>query len=212
MTNPIHVIQQSHLDSTQAAQLRAIYESSFPPTERGDVSEFTAAIESGAYLLFTAVDGNDLVGFAVMMRLIPGDVYLLSYLAIAQHARNRGLGEQLMQSASQILKTNAGGTAIILEVESLDEGTLDEQRLRGRRIEFYRRLGAKVIDSVPRYRAPNLAGTGTLNFKLMWLPLTDSANIPTGEQLKQLVLQIYLQSYHLTPDDPLVLASLQDLK
>ncbi|MBI5035279.1 MAG: GNAT family N-acetyltransferase [Chloroflexi bacterium] len=212
MTTPINVIQQSQLDPRQAAQLRAIYESSFPPSERGDVSKFAAAIASRVYSLFTAIDGNDLLGFAVTLRLTPSDVHLLSYLAVAQQARNRGIGEKLMRGATQLLRDNAHATALILEVESPDESNAEERHLRERRIEFYRRLGATMIEGAPRYRAPNLAGTGTLNFKLMWLPLVDSAKVPTGEQLKQLVLAIYVQSYKLTSGDPLVVEALQELK
>ena len=211
MTNPINVIQQSQLDPRQAAQLRAIYETSFPPSERCDVSEFAAAIASGTYSLFSAVDGNDLLGFAMTLHLNRSNVHLLSYLAVAQHARSRGIGEKLVRGTAQLLQDNAHATALILEVESPDEGTSDERHLRERRIEFYRRLGAMRIDSAPHYRAPNLAGTGTLNFKLMWLPLIDSAKVPSGEQLKQLVRAIYLQSYKLAPDDPLVISSLRDL-
>lgn len=208
---PLTITQQSHLSPEHAAQFRAIYESSFPAPERGDFAELVDEITTGSRALFTAIDDNNLVGFAVTLRLKPGNVYALEYLAVAQEFRNRGIGEQLLGQASQLLKANANASAIMIEVEPPDEGTPDEQRLRARRIGFYQRLGAKIIDCAPHYRAPNLAGAGTVNFKLLWIPLSDSAVVPMGQQLHDLVLQLYVQSYDLAPNDPLVVASLQDL-
>ncbi len=210
-TNEIIITQQSHLDPKQTEQFRAIYVSSFPAPERGDFDELMGEIGRGTRLFFTALAGKDLIGFAVTLRLKPTNIHVLEYLAVEQASRNRGIGARLLRHAGETLKASSRASAIILEVEPDDEGAPDERQLRARRIGFYRRLGAKTVDCAPRYRAPNLAGPGTVNFRLLWIALSNSADVPTGAQLRDTLLNLYTQSYDLAPDDPLVVASIQDL-
>jgi hypothetical protein len=87
-----------------------------------------------------------------------------------------------------MLKANSHASAVILEVDPDDEGTPEERQLHSRRIRFYRRVGAKMVDCAPHYRAPNLASAGTVNLRLMWIPLNDSADVPTGPQLRDVLL------------------------
>ena len=107
------------------------------------------------------------------------------------------------------MQSNAA--AIILEVEPDDEGGTEERQLRARRIGFYKRLGAKIIDCAPQYRAPNLAGPGTVHFRLMWLPLTERTPAPTGTALRNCIINLYSQSYELAENDPIVKATLKSL-
>ena len=47
---------------------------------------------------------------------------------------------------------------MIFEVELPEEADGEERTLRERRIGFYLRNGASIVDCAPRYRTPNLAG------------------------------------------------------
>jgi ribosomal protein S18 acetylase RimI-like enzyme len=205
------ITQQSRLDPKQVEQFRAIYVDSFPASERADFDELVNDIANGTRPLFTATVGKNLVGFAVTLHLAPTDIYVLEYLAVEQASRNRGIGEKLLRRAGEVLRVNSHASAIILEVESEDEGKAEERQLRVRRIEFYRRIGAKMVDCARGYRAPNLAGPGTVPYRLMWLALAEQAVVPTGTRLKDCITALYIQSYGLSPDDPLIASTLKGL-
>lgn len=205
------ISQPSHLGTKQVEQFRAIFVDSFPVSERGDFDELMNDITKGVRRLFAATAGKDFVGFAVTLHLAPTDVHVLEYLAVDQTLRDRGIGEKLLRTAGEELRVNSHAVAIILEVEPDDEGAAEEQQLRTRRVGFYRRIGAKTVDCARNYRAPNLAGPGTVPFRLMWLPLTDQAVVPMGAKLKDCIVALYTQSYDLSPDDPLVMSTLRGL-
>ncbi|MCI0478072.1 MAG: hypothetical protein L0Y55_17660, partial [Anaerolineales bacterium] len=92
---------------------------------------------------------------------------------------------------------------ILLEVEPDDEGDADERAIRQRRIAFYARHGARVIDSAPNYRVPLADRAGTMRMKLLWLPLAANAETPRGEKLRECVVGILEKSYGVK-DDALV--------
>jgi ribosomal protein S18 acetylase RimI-like enzyme len=207
----IVIAQPVHLGRTHSDQFRSIFISSFPAPERGDFDELVSDIAKGVRVLFAALTKGDFIGFAVTLRLKPSDIHVLEYLAVDEAHRNRGIGAQLLRGAGGMLKTQSNAEAIILEVEPDDEGGAEERQLRARRIQFYQRLGAKLIDCALHYCAPNLAGVGTVNFRLMWLPLTERTAVPTGTSLRNCLINLYSQSYELAEDDPIVEATLNGL-
>jgi ribosomal protein S18 acetylase RimI-like enzyme len=210
MTNSIRIAQPAQLTDAQTAQLRAIWEDSFPASERGDFGEMIEDIANGTRWLFVALDADHLIGFAVLLHSIIPGVHLLEYLAIARDQRNHGLGAKLLKHLQAEIKQRGNSSGIIFEVES-DDADTDERELRARRIAFYKRNGAQIIDCVSDYRVPNLAGAGTLKMKLMWLPLAAHSTILQGSQLRDCIIAIYTQSYDLPPDHPLIQQTLEQI-
>lgn len=204
----ILIARESRLEPKQVDQFRRIYVESFPPSERNDFDELVQEISHDNHWLFTVKTGGKLVGIAVILPSIMPRVHLLEYLAIAPAWRRRGLGSGFIHEISNNLP--AGASAIVLEVETPEDGTGEEIRIRQRRIEFYLRNGAHVVECAPRYRVPNLAGPGTVGMKLMWLPL-ETVPVPTGILLAKCLLAIYTKSYGLPADDPLVQTGLSNL-
>lgn len=202
------VTRESRLEPKQVDQFRSIYMESFPDSERDDFDELVQKILQGERLLFTVKKGENLLGIAVILPAITPRVHLLEYLAIVHDWRHRGLGSGFIHEISNNLPT--GASAIVLEVETPEDGTGEEIRIRQRRIEFYLRNGAHVVECAPRYRVPNLAGPGTVGMKLMWLPL-ETVPVPTGILLANCLLAIYTKSYGLPADDPLVQTGLSNL-
>jgi ribosomal protein S18 acetylase RimI-like enzyme len=188
-----------------SSHLRALYTSSFPASERADFDALIASVARGERLLFIATINDDLVGFAMLFPLRDTDTVLLEYFAVASRQRNRGIGGEILQRVVARLRDARAETGIILEVESDAEGDPAERALCARRIAFYERNGARVIETTRDYRVPNLAGAGTLAMKLMWLPLRDHAPLPANDQLCVYIRAIYLQVYELATDDLLVL-------
>jgi GNAT superfamily N-acetyltransferase len=200
----LHITRRLLLDATLAEQIRPIYLTSFPPEERDDFDDIVAGIHAGHLWLFTAERAGRLAGFAITMPLAGTDVHLFDYLAVAEESRSDGVGSALIQTIVDTLRADGGTSGLLLEVES-DEADLPIDRaLRQRRLRFYERHGASVIEAALSYRAPNLAGPGSVPMKLLWLPLSGTAGAPAGQALWDLIVRVYEQGYGRPFDDPLL--------
>jgi GNAT superfamily N-acetyltransferase len=203
----VTVERQSRFDPGAAARFAEIYELSFPPEERGGTAELLAGIAAGERLCYIAARGGKLIGFAVVFVLDDVSVALLEFMAVASQERNNGVGGALFMHLRANLLADAGTPGMVFEVELPEEVDGYERTLRERRIGFYLRNGASVVDCAPRYRTPNLAGEDEpVPFKLMWVPLADEAPAElAGSFLRRCVETILTESYELSPNDPLVL-------
>src|SRR3990172_2258374 len=143
---------------------------SFPAAERIEFSKLLESTNRGERLTYAIQDARGIRGFAVLRPLSSGGVYLLEYLAVAEHLRAKGLGSMLLRGIVEDL-AQRNGVGIIFEVEPPEDGSPSEKALRMRRMQFYARHGARVIDMASEYRMPNLSGQGSLKMILMWLPL-----------------------------------------
>lgn len=210
----VTVERETRLDRAAEARFAAIYEDSFPPEERDDTGDLVASIHAGERLCFLARRDGDVVGLAVVFRLNAPRVAFLEYLAVAPGERDAGIGSSMFAHLEKNLRAGAGeDVGIVLEVEPPDDADGPERVLRERRIAFYVRHGAVVVDCAPRYRAPSLVRADeTIGFMLLWLPLARDA--PTrleGTFLRTCVESILTESYGLRAGDPLVREVVLDL-
>lgn len=181
---------------------RAILLDSFPPSQLDDLDLLLQSIANGSRWLTTVTDNGKLTGFAVIAPFVGPSVHLLEYLVVERSARNQGTGALLLKA---VCTEGREATGILLEVEPDDEGTKSERALRRRRIGFYLRNGAQFVQGAEDYCVPNMAGPGTLAMRLMWLGINEQAP-PTGPRLRDLIRGIYMHSYRLSDDSPLVQA------
>ena len=129
---------------------------------------------------------------------------------LAETARNAGLGSRLLQGiAADLALANAAG--IIFEVEPPEDGSAEEQALRRRRIGFYQRNGARIVEGAEGYRMPDQSKPGSLRMILMWLPLDQQAEMISGQDLRDCIVSIYTEDYDREPDDPLLQSILRTL-
>jgi ribosomal protein S18 acetylase RimI-like enzyme len=193
------------LGADDAARFAAIYETSFAARERGDTAELLADVESGRRRCDVAREAGELIGFALALPLAGTGIAFLEFLAIDAERRNAGLGGRLLAHLQESLAAS-GTRGLVLEVEPpwAVDGT--ERELRERRVAFYERHGAAVVECAPAYRTPDLADAARrVPFTLLWSPLDAAApRILEGEPLRQCVRAILTQSYELDPGDPLV--------
>jgi GNAT superfamily N-acetyltransferase len=204
------VAHERALDAASLERFQVIYLESFPPVERAPCEELVKEIESGRYQLLTVRRRGTLRGFAVSTALSGQGVHLLAYLAVEKPYRSQGLGGRLVQALVGSLAAQGDVSGLLIEV---DPQTADDGRdlgFAGRRMEFYRRLGAQIVDA-PGYRAPNLAGEGSLAMDLMWLPIRNPAQKLAGERLRECVVALLVQGYGLAEKDLLVRNVLQGL-
>jgi GNAT superfamily N-acetyltransferase len=197
-------------DDSGREAFAAIYEESFPPSEREDTGELLASLDGGTRRCWLAwVDGVP-VGLAVVFRLEGPPVEFLEYFAVSRDRRSRGLGASMLTRLRPELE---GAEAVLFEVERPQDATGAEREIRERRIAFYLRNGAAIVECAPNYRAPDLEDdTKTVPFTLMWLPLAEGAPpAPAGSLLRRSVVAVLTQSYGLDSADPLVDAVADDL-
>lgn len=208
----MNISRRLSLDDALTGHIRPIYLDSFPPEERHNFDDIVAGIQAGRLWLFTAERAGRLAGFAITMPLRGANVHLFDYLAVAEEARGNGVGSALIQALVDALRADGGVSGLLLEVES-DEASLPTDRaLRQRRIRFYERHGASVIEAALSYRAPNLAGPGSVPMKLLWLPLRPGAGAPAGPMLRDVIIRLYQQGYGRPLDDPLLQEVLNGLE
>lgn len=210
----VNIERWDRFDTPARARFASIYEPSFPPAERDATDSLLTSIEAGDRTCDVALLQGDIVGLAVTKPFrIPGTA-ALEYLAVDTARRDQGIGSLLLGNLGARLDKAAGTTTRgwILEVEPPNASEDSAEReLRLRRIGFYERNGASIIECAPLYRAPNLERPGTLPYILMWLPTNHPKGAPTGGFLRDLVAAVLTESYELEPGDPLVGQVLDDL-
>jgi len=207
----IVVAHERALDAAGLERFQAIYLESFPPAERAPFEELIEEIDSGKYDLLTIREKGLLRGFAVSMALSGLDVWLLAYLAVERAYRSLGFGGRLVRTLVDSLASEGQVSGLLIEVDPEEAQDDRDLRVAARRIEFYERLGAQVVDGAAGYRAPNLAGEGSLAMQLMWLPLRSPGQELKGEKLRTCVAALLVEGYGLQETDPLVQDVLRSL-
>jgi ribosomal protein S18 acetylase RimI-like enzyme len=207
----IAVGRKKRLDGASSERFKDIYLKSFPPSSRASLQKLLGGISEGDRWLFAARWDGGVVGFALTMPLPGTGAHYLEYLAVAPRFRNRGVGSRLLASVRRKLSREDDASGLIFEVKPDDSPRPRENGLRRRRIEFYRRNGARPVECAPHYRAPDLAGEGAIGYRLMWLPLRQEAETPCGGALKKLIRGIFVHAYGRRRDDALLKAVLRDV-
>jgi len=131
-----------------------LYELSFPPSEKALVSTFLAvlnegprAAQRGVHLLAAVDSAGHLTGMAAHQDFQQYTAALLWYLAIVDGERAQGYGSWFYREIVESLDPSC--RALFLEVEIPDLAATSEARgLAERRIDFYRRLGARVLRGI----------------------------------------------------------------
>ena len=187
------------------AQFIHIYEESFPREQRDEPDPLLSSIASGRRRCELVYGDGMLVGLAVLFRLSARKVQFLEYFAIASGNRDQGIGSRFLGHVLECLRSTEDPTpGVVFEVEVPAQAAGGERHLRERRIQFYTRNGAVLVDCAPSYEAPNLAGDGTIPFLLMWIPLGSEVRSLEGLFLRDCVTGILTESYKLHPEHPLV--------
>ncbi|HZW03083.1 MAG TPA: GNAT family N-acetyltransferase, partial [Anaerolineaceae bacterium] len=129
----------------------ALYESAFPQGERFPVETMRTILRNGeppcVQMLAVLDESGALVGLAVVELREQLQAMFLWYLAVTPAQRSQGLGSQIYRRL--IAEFGAGCQALVFDVE-IPELAVDavERSLRARRIEFYRRHGARVLSGI----------------------------------------------------------------
>jgi len=99
-----------------------------------------------SYTIFTAQNDEEILGFCILFHDEALDFYLLEYMAITTQKRSLGLGSKLFRTSMQHLIHTHGLKPLVIEIDSPEKPS-DEQHIREKREQFYRKQGARKIDS-----------------------------------------------------------------
>ncbi len=134
-----------------AAALRRVYrehvKADFPPAERKPLAMIERQVRTGQYDTLGLFQGEELLAYAFLWRDKEGHCALLDYLAVCRGGRGQGTGSAFLEQ----LKAHYGGfDGLLVEAEAEDpQAGAEDNALRRRRIDFYRRCGFRILD----YRA-----------------------------------------------------------
>ena len=201
----------SKLRAEQTEAVKAIYEEAFAAWQRVPFEILLQADTDPSRLQLAMVDDGEVLALAVLSRLKSVSWWFLEYFAVTKARRGNGLGGVLWEAVVERLNGDRD-VRIVIEVEPPEEAPpgSDERTIRERRIEFYRRRGARPLD-VPVYRVPHLSDNGTGELMLLAVPSSEGG-LPSGEELQALVRALYVEGYGLSTDHPLLQAAIASLE
>ncbi len=207
------------LDAAHQADVRHVYESSFPLALRAPWEEITAnrPDEQLLVLLDERRPGAPPVGLALVRHLGSTSLSFLRYFVVDAEHRGGGHGSALFAALVDHLR-DAGRTMLLLDVEDPDGRPQDSTERRDdlRRIDFYRRHGVHLL-AVRDYAPPDHGQEGEEpRLLLMGARLTqpdDGGHLhgppPVRAALHDAVVAVYRDRYGLDPDHPGVRATLR---
>ncbi|MBE9222215.1 GNAT family N-acetyltransferase [Cyanobacterium stanieri LEGE 03274] len=166
----------------------ALYEQSFPLSEKLSCNVIKNKIETRIFQLWIKKDQEKVILMAILSPLPQTNFTLLGYLATSPEYRGQGLGKDFMIFIQEQLQKH--NQWLLLEVEN--PLFPPDKELKQRRVNFYLRLGAKIIKDVP-YLLPKLSKQKSPEMILMVYPDYQTYEIDNLliEQLITLVYQYF---------------------
>ena len=193
------VVVSIHTDTRDSVFERVmhIYTESFPDNERQTRDTLEERIHSGRETLSVAFLKDEPVGFSLVWTLKNLAFDLLDYLAVREASRGSGYGSQIFRETAQ--RVFHAGRSIVIEVEDPDYG--DDSDRKRRRIEFYMRNGAAILEGFS-YILPPLDGTRPIRMRLLFFLNEDKRRGMEMRELGNLIRRIYKDVYGRDGDDP----------
>ena len=170
---------------------------------------FHDLLAGGRYRLFAYAEGDDVRGVALVYFSDDLRFAWLDYFAIRSDLRGRGLGSDLFRAIVQMAgEQSAQPHWLLFEVDDDYEGDLQREFYCKRRVEFYRRLGARLLENV-RYKFPS-AFAEPIRMQLMAYQLRPDSTL-SPHDLSQIVKEVFLDIHGRGNNDDLLRWFQEDL-
>lgn len=196
-----------HVDGREFREALVIYAESFPLSGRQPIAVIEERVTSGKEKMFVGCSDQQALFMALIWPLQNTDFVLLDYMATKRVYRNTGIGTRFLRNIFEI--SGVGKKHIIVEVE--DPQYADNKQRGRRRVEFYRRNGAKEMKDAGYILPPLSAGAPTRMIVMILSPENMSINKLPGGIVRGLFIQIYGELYGRAADDSLLSSFVNDV-
>jgi GNAT superfamily N-acetyltransferase len=163
---------------------------------------FHDLLAAGRYQLFAYSEGDDVQGVALVYLSEERGFAWLDYFAIRSDMRGQGLGSDLFRDIVQAAgEQSSARDWLLFEVDDDYEGNPEREIDCARRVRFYRRLGARLLENVA-YKFPSALGE-PIRMRLMGYRLHETASLTSGD-LKRVVADVFSHIHGRESDDELL--------
>ena len=200
-----------NLTHKEFEELSNIYLSTFPLENAKNLEIYLNHIydmlkNDSKYHLYVALEDSSMIGISLLYIFEDLKMALIDYMAVIPTFQQRGVGGQLFEFTSnelnRLLPDNIG---MLLEAPKKDVSDSYERLRRKRRIQFYSRLGVKVLKGV-NYLLPIQVDS---NVEEMYLMIKLSKNITKipKKNIINFIDSVYTDVYDCRKDDLLSITS-----
>lgn len=205
-----------NLTHKEFEELRSIYISTFPLDNAKQLDTYINHIcdkfrNDSRYHLYAAVEDSTMIGISLLYIFEYSKMALLDYMAIVSNFQRRGIGSLLFEftnnELNHFIPDNIG---MLLEVPKENASDPHERLRRKKRIQFYSRLGVKVLKGV-NYLLPLQIEGGVEEMYLM-IKLSKNISWISKKSIIDFIDSVYTDVYDYRKTDLLgkTIASLPD--
>ena len=113
----------------------------FVSDEIKPIENILTLIKNGRYEVYGVFQDDEMIAYASFWKKENINLVLLDYLGVSKKYRNQGVGSKILVLIKEIL----GNMPYVVEAEIPTGSSLEEDKIRKRRIEFYERNGCKKV-------------------------------------------------------------------
>ena len=113
----------------------------FVSDEIKPIENILTLIKNGRYEVYGVFQDDEMIAYASFWKKENINLVLLDYLGVSKKYRNQGIGSKILVLIKEIL----GNMPYVVEAEIPTGSSLEEDKIRKRRIQFYERNGCKKV-------------------------------------------------------------------
>ena len=113
----------------------------FVSDEIKPIKNILMLIKNDRYEVYGVFQDNEMIAYASFWKKENINLALLDYLGVLKKYRNQGIGSKILT----LIKEMLGNMPYVVEAEIPTGSSLEEHKIRKRRIQFYERNGCKKV-------------------------------------------------------------------
>lgn len=113
----------------------------FVSDEIKPIENILTLVKNGRYEVYGVFQDDEMIAYASFWKKENINLVLLDYLGVSKKYRNQGIGSKILV----LIKEMLGNIPYVVEAEIPTGSSLEEDKIRKRRIEFYERNGCKKV-------------------------------------------------------------------
>lgn len=190
------------INSHEFEQCMAILREAISPETQLPRERLLSLLGGGRYQCFSYRGAKEVTGMALVYFPERLPLVWLDYFAIRSDLRGRGLGSTLFHEIARLASEHTPSLEwILFEVDDGRDGDAERLILSERRIAFYRRLGARLLQNVS-YKFPSAFGQ-PIPMRMMAYPLQQDATL-SPDMLGRAVEDVFIHIHGRSADDALL--------